>query len=285
MKIGIVSDSYKDKNFEITKLTGEILESLGVETVYPDTRTEHNVRSQQANPASWADVDLAISIGGDGTFLYTCNEIYKHRIPIIGINKGSLGFFTEIHASELESSLRRLAEGDYKIKHRMMLEVAVFDENGKDKYKDFALNDAVLYRGDISRIIPCELSINSNYIQTILSDGLIVAAPSGSTGYALSSGGPIVDPSIELMLVTPISPHSLTNRTYVINSEDVVEVSIRDNYPYEPKLSVDGREGVQISSSDKIKIRKASDNLQIAYLEQQRFFSTLPEKLNARGSN
>ena len=282
MKIGIISDKFKDPGFHIARSVSEILNGYGVETVFPDTRTEHQVE-QSSGDELWEGVDLAISIGGDGTFLYTSKEVYLHEIPLIGINRGSLGFMTEIHMSDLQESLKKLANGEYFITDRMMLDVAIYDENDALLHRGFGLNDAVLYRGDISKIIPCRLYINDTYIQTILSDGIIIAAPSGSTGYAMSAGGPIIDPELELMLVTPLSPHSLMNRSYAVNHNDHIELKINREYPYSPTLSVDGREGIKITNKQRISIKKAEKDLHIAAINKREFFAGLPDKLNARG--
>lgn len=284
MKIGIVADKFKDPNFYILEKTAKILSELGVEVVYPDQREEHRyVGTGSEFQDSWDNVDIAISIGGDGTFLYTCREIYGKDIPIIGVNRGSFGFLAEIDSEKLEASLKKLIAGDFIKKSRLMLDVKVINMDGNLIYQDYALNDAVLYRGDISRIIPCELNINARYIQTIPSDGIIVAGPSGSTGYALSCGGPIVDPELDLVLVTPISPHTLQNRTYVVKSSDLVEIAIKSDYLYQPYLSVDGRIAVKINNEQKIQVRRAEKQMEIICIEDKEFFAELPGKLKARG--
>ena len=282
MKIGIVSDKYKDPEFIVANRTAEVLRNLGVEVVNPESRYEHKITKQESEDA-WDDVDIAISVGGDGTFLHTCKEIYGRDIPLIGVNLGQLGFMTEIHLDDLEKSLEKIVRGEYFTVERMMLEVKLFNRDGELLHQDYALNDAVLYRGEISRIIPCVLKINGNYIQTFKSDGIIVAGPTGSTGYALSCGGPIVDPKLELMLVTPISPHSLQNRTYVVSPEDTIEISIAKNYPFAPYLSMDGRENIRITRDENIQIRRADKCLKILRLEEEEFFKELPKKLYARG--
>ena len=283
LKIGIVADVFKDPNFKILKETAKILEELGVEVVYPDTRAQHRVNRSSEVQDSWNACDLAISIGGDGTFLYTCSEIYGLDIPLIGVNRGSFGFLTEIDANHLSTALLKLVKGQYIIEQRMMLEVKVFDATDNVLYTSYGLNDAVLYRGDISRIIPCVLKINGSYIQTVSSDGIIIAGPSGSTGYAMSCGGPIVDPGLNLMQITPISPHSLQARTYVVSPGETIEVSIKEDYLYEPMLSVDGKEGIKINNSNRIEVKKAPKYMLLASISQDGFFKNLPEKLNARG--
>lgn len=284
MRFGIVSDRYKDPEFKIlNRLTSYLLE-LGADVVIPDTRHKGR-RDKSGLPAvSWDDVDLAISIGGDGTFLYTCHEVYPLGIPLIGINLGQMGFMTEIEYEDAEQALARLVKGDYRVKTRMMLEVEVADlKTGEVRLKAHALNDVVLYRGNISRIIPCTFSLNGNMIEVIPSDGLIVAGPTGSTGYALACGGPIVHPDLELMLLTPISPHTLHNRSYVVEPNSEIELGIEEGYPFKPMLTIDGQALLEVGSDSAVKVRKAERPIRIAYLEELNFFRRLPNKINARG--
>lgn len=283
MKFGIVSDIYKDPSFAILNKTADLLKSMQQEVVFPDTRDKHRDHKQANVTGTWEGVDLAISIGGDGTFLYTCHEIYGKGIPLIGVNLGMMGFMTEIESEDLESSLRRLAKGDFTLCKRMMLEVWVLNREGQLLLHAFALNDVVLYRGNISRIIPCTFTLNGNKIETILSDGLIVAGPTGSTGYALACGGPIIHPQLELILFTPISPHSLHNRSYIIEPASVIEIGIEEDYPFRPSLSVDGRSSVNVGPEDRVVIKRAERPMMLASLESYEFFRRLPDKINARG--
>ncbi len=283
MKFGIVSDKYKDPELAILHQTSRILQNLGQEVVFPGSR---NGKSDQVLPeddGNWEGVDLAISLGGDGTFLYACHEVYAHDIPLIGVNLGKMGFMTEIEQEDLEPSLERLVNRDYRLVNRMMLEVSVMNQEDEVLYHAFALNDVVLYRGNISRIIPCIFTLNGTKIETIPSDGLIVAGPTGSTGYALACGGPIIHPQLELMLLTPISPHTLHNRSYVIDPSNTVELGIEPDYPFYPQITVDGRSVLNISPADRVVIRRAERPMRLANLEDYEFFRRLPDKINARG--
>ena len=135
----------------------------------------------------------------------------------------------------------------------------------------------------IRRIIPGTFTLNGTKIETIPSDGLIVAGPTGSTGYALACGGPIVDPDLDLMLLTPISPHTLHNRSYVIEPNSLVEIGIEEGYPFRPVLSIDGQSQLEVGAEDRVIIRKADLPMYLANLEDLQFFKRLPDKINARG--
>lgn len=288
MRFGIVSDPYKDPENKVLRLIGSKLKSLDVETVYPGGlspagKEPAKPEKPEGGSDPWDGVDLAISVGGDGTFLRACHEVYKKQIPLIGVNLGQMGFMTEIEAEDLMTALERLADGDYRLKKRLVLDITVYDEKGNIRLKSFALNDAVLYRGHISRIIPCTFTLNGTKIETIPSDGLIVAGPTGSTGYALACGGPIIDPELDLMLLTPISPHTLHNRSYVMAPDSLIEIGIEKGYPFKPILSVDGRTETEVGTEDRVIIRKADLPMLLANLDDLNFFKRLPDKINARG--
>ncbi len=283
MRFGIVSDKYKDPDLTILERTTKILEDLGQEVVFPGSRNGKDQGDHLVPSGNWEGVDLAISLGGDGTFLYACHEVYKYDIPLIGVNLGRMGFMTEIEQEDLEASLQRLAKGDYRLITRMMLDVTVINQDDEALYHAYALNDVVLYRGNISRIIPCIFTLNGNKIETIPSDGLIVAGPTGSTGYALACGGPIISPQLDLILLTPISPHTLHNRSYVIDPSNTVELGIERDYPFQPQLTIDGRSVLNISPADRVEIKRAERPIRLANLEEYEFFRRLPDKINARG--
>lgn len=283
MKIGIVADKFKDKSFKLLNYCTAFLERLGAEVFYPDTRDKYGDISLQKPFTSWEGLDLVISIGGDGTFLYVCHKVYPLDIPVIGVNLGRMGFMTEVEEEDLDEALTKIFQKDFNVKSRMMLEVKVFNRDGELILEDYAVNDAVLFRGSIAQIIPCMVSINGDLIETIPCDGLIVAAPTGSTGYALSCGGPIIDPSLNMLLVTPISPHTLHNRSYVLGHDATIQIRILDDYRHEPLFSVDGRANISVDSSVLVQVKRAKKDLKILSTEDINFFRRVPAKLNARG--
>jgi NAD+ kinase len=284
MKIGFVADKYKDQDYRLLEKATAYLEARGVEVIYPHVEDRYgSIAPLGRSYGPWEGLDSVLSLGGDGTFLYTCHKAYSLDIPVIGVNLGKMGFMTEIEEEDLEESLDTIIEGRAVVKEKMMLDVRAYDRGGKEIYADYGLNDAVLYRGSISQIIPCRIFIDGVKIETIPSDGIIVAGPTGSTGYALSCGGPIVDPNLEMMLITPISPHTLHNRSYVIEPESVVGIEIARHYPHKPQFSVDGRANVEVDSDVRIEVRRAKRNIRTLSVQNINFFRRIPEKISARG--
>ncbi|MCK4690964.1 MAG: NAD(+)/NADH kinase, partial [Desulfuromonadales bacterium] len=171
-------------------------------------------------------VDLIIVLGGDGTLISVARQVGHHKVPILGINLGRLGFLTEVTQAELPEMLDRLIAGNYEITNRMMLDAAI-RRNGKVIGEYTVLNDVVINKGALARIIDMETYVDGRHLSTYKADGLIVATPTGSTGYNLAAGGPIIYPEINSLVISPICPHMLTNRPIVVWSKSFIEIKIR----------------------------------------------------------
>jgi NAD+ kinase len=223
------------------------------------------------------NADCLITFGGDGTLLQTTRLAAPLSIPVFGINLGHLGFLTEIDIPDISSSLEKLLAGQYNIEERMMLEARVF-RNGQSVVRVSGLNDAVITKGAFARLIILETYVNSDFVGTFPADGLIVATPTGSTAYSLSAGGPLVTPDLEVMLITPICPHTLTARPMVISANNLVRVLI-PHKPGEVMLTVDGQHGCKLQPNDEVLISKASFNAKFIKLKDVSFFDVLREKL------
>ncbi len=280
MKIGIMSNYYKDPSGSMLERVCRFLKEracvLKVERQMPDESNEDVDRR-----TDFKDIDLMISMGGDGTFLNAVHALKSKQVPIVGINLGSVGFLTEIRPSDLENGLERVLAGDYFIEERMLLMITCKDAEGKEKYQAFALNEALLSRGASQRIIPVELFFDGRYIETIRCDGLLVATPTGSTGYAMAAGGPIVHPDLELLSITPICPYSLHNRSYLLNPDTTVSLSL-DHYPAVASLSADGRTDMDFVYGDRVTISMSDQKLKRICLHEKHFFEDLPDKLRGR---
>ena len=284
MIVGLSVNPHRDEGFEVLKKTVRILDSHGIRCL----TAQAEVPSQSGLDAvlkvgSWGDCDLVISIGGDGSFLTAVQSVYEHDVPLIGINRGGLGFMNEIQVPDLETDLNQLIRGDYKEVTRMMLEVRCLDSTGRERMSVYGLNDAVLSRGGHTRIVPVRLYLDDEYIETIPADGMIVASPVGSTGYSLAAGGVIVDPELQVLQITPICPHTLHNRSYILPPDCKVSLSIDDGYPFKPLLSVDGRSDVYMDPGDRAEVRQAAKPMRLLQLHHESFFKKLPAKMNARG--
>lgn len=223
--------------------------------------------------------NMVMSFGGDGTFLQTARWIAPHEIPIIGVNLGEFGYLAEVNADGLKDCVHDLINGRYEIQDRMMLEVHAPGVSPKKTF--YALNDVVIDRGGFSRIIRLETNIDGDYLNTFNADGLIISTSTGSTGYSLSTGGPILEPCIEGMIINPISPHMLANRPLVISDKRVVEVitfSHADVY----HVSVDGQRVLKPRSGETIVVKRAPFTTKIVIFSGFNFNSLLRNKLQWR---
>lgn len=302
MRIAIYSDPYKDIDYRLSTAAACKLVELGRDVIishpvvcppgyesmitvdegFLAQRIEHLGQSQP-DPSLYEDCEMILSFGGDGTFLATAHKAYRLGIPLVGVNLGSLGFMTEIDPIDLDAALEQIDRGDYEIEERMTLDVRL-ETDGSGEEQFIALNDAVVSRGTGARILSLELYLDGRYIETIQCDGVIVSTPTGSTGYAMAAGGPIVDPTMELLQITPICPHSLHSRTYVVRTDEVVGLRLYQGYRDLPPLSIDGRNAGYLEAQRTwVNVCKGERPVKIAVLKAQDFFRELPDKLRGRG--
>lgn len=228
-----------------------------------------------------AQVDLVLVLGGDGTLLAMSKAIAEsgHDVPILAVNFGSLGFLTEITRPEIYDSLDRVLNGRATHDQRMMLR-ATATRSGQSVVTHLALNDVVFTRTAISRMIELSVSVGDQFVTTVKADGLIVATPTGSTAYNLAAGGPIVHPSMDALVLTPIAPHTLTNRPIVIPTEREVRVtSTSTNAGDEVFVTVDGQTGFPLQQGDELSIAKAERKLRLIRATSRSYFEVLRQKL------
>lgn len=219
--------------------------------------------------------DCAVTVGGDGTIIHTAYYAALSKKPIIGVNLGTLGYVAELEPSEI-NLLTKLITGEYVTRERMLLDVTVVSENGTEQ-SYLAVNDAVISRGALSCIIDLDVFVQDEKICNYRADGLLFSTPTGSTAYALSAGGPVVDPYLSLIELTPVCPHSLTART-VIFSQDTV-FSVVCNSPQTSYLTVDGQVSVPLASTDVVRISKSQHTLRMNILKDKNFYKIAGEKL------
>jgi NAD+ kinase len=224
-----------------------------------------------------ATSDLIVVLGGDGTLLSVARVLDSHSVPILAVNFGSLGFLTEITLEEMFATLESVLAGKATSQARMMIDVAVLREDGCfAEYR--ALNDAVLTKGALARIIDIDLNIDNQFVATYKADGLIVSTPTGSTAYALSAGGPIVYPTLGAMVVTPIASHTLTFRALVVPDGVTVEMSLKATQE-SVYLTVDGQVGLALKGEDRLRVRKSAIALELIESSNKNFFDILRRKL------
>jgi NAD+ kinase len=223
------------------------------------------------------ETDLVVVLGGDGTLISVARLMGDRQLPILGVNLGSLGFLTEITLDELCTSLDRCLNGDYNISERMMLRATLI-RNGEELDEKQVLNDVVINKGVLARIIDLETTVNDDYLTTFKVDGLIISTPTGSTGYSLSANGPILHPDLECLVITPICPHTLTNRPIVIASDAVITVELKcvNEAVF---LTLDGQVGVELKCGDVIRIRKSEHRTRLVNSSSKNYFEILRTKL------
>ncbi len=221
--------------------------------------------------------DAVIAIGGDGTIIHAAKHAAQAQKPILGINVGRLGFVAGLETDELEL-LELLVSGKYTVDNRMMISATVGKADGDVTYQ--ALNEAVISRGSLSRILDFQVSLNEDTICRYRADGLILSTPTGSTAYSLSAGGPVVDPSMECMILTPICPHSLLTRPVVFNANSLI--SAKADSAGEIYLTLDGAASIRIESGEQVYFSKSRLSVQLIQLHHKGFYQVVNEKLTER---
>lgn len=222
--------------------------------------------------------DMVVVLGGDGTLISTARIIGERDIPILGVNLGSLGFLTEIALDELYPALEKCLTGDFRVSERLMLR-AVVERDGRETASHLVLNDVVINKGALARIVDLKTKVNSVDLATFKADGLIISTPTGSTGYSLSAGGPIINPSMNCIVITPICPHTLTNRPIVIDDGSIVDITVSSLDDEDIYLTLDGQVGLELRSGDRINVSRANHTAKLVMSEERDYYAVLRTKL------
>jgi NAD+ kinase len=225
--------------------------------------------------------DLAFVFGGDGAILAACRKLDGRQIPLMGVHMGKFGFLAELTPKEVSQTLEKIFAGEYTISQRMLLTCELIRSNQIIK-KTSGLNDAVISRSSLSRLVSIKLYINGKEVTTYSSDGLIISTPSGSTAHSLSAGGPVVTPDMDAFIITPICPHTLSNRPLVISGDSKIEME-QVSESKGVGLTIDGQIYTDIMVNDKIRVEKAKEKLHLIDTQTRTFYDVLREKLNWRG--
>ncbi len=278
LKIGIIGKTNIEKTFELVSALSKWLVDRGVE-VYLDKPLAKRSPAGKAAAAEKipALVDIILVFGGDGTFLGVARLASKHGTPILGINLGGLGFLTEVTVDEIHPMMERILAGDYEVEDRHMLLTTI--RRGRKKIgKHEVLNDVVINKQAMARIIDLAIYIDGSHVTTYKADGLILSTPTGSTAYSLSAGGPIVHPTLPVTILTPICPHTLTNRPLVVSSSMKVEIAITTQEP-DTYLTLDGQIGIQLSTGDVVEAIQSNTIVKLIKSPYRDFFTILKTKL------
>lgn len=276
-KIGIICKTGRKEPREILQELLPLLRQKGCEAfVDADTAAALNIKGFSRSEIA-SLVEVVLVLGGDGTMLSVSRLVAQKGIPILGINLGSLGFITEVNRDEIVSAVDKMLNDGCAIEERMMLTAAIH-RNGK-KIADYTvLNDIVINKGALARIIDLETNINDRYVTTYKADGLIISTPTGSTAYSLSAGGPILYPTLDSIVVTPICSHTLTNRPIVVPGNSNIEIIIK-SLSEDVFLTLDGQVGFSLRMDDVVEISKSPFNTKLLVPIERDYFQVLRTKL------
>lgn len=281
-KVGIVANTEKEKIAEYARALKEWLEGRGVE-VFIEAEIAAKIGFPGGLP--WDDLarktELVAVLGGDGTMLRTARYLAKYDVPIVGINMGSFGYLTEVNLNEMHSALGLILSGNYLTEKRMMLDVSV--SHGKTIINaGTVLNDVVINRGNLSRIVELETTINNKYLTTYKADGMIISTPTGSTAYSLSAGGPIVYPEKDLIIINPICPHTLTNRPIIFPEDANLRVRVWSK-GRGATLTLDGQVSYRVKSGGVITVSKSKYVTRLVLSPHRSYWEILRSKLGWGG--
>ena len=276
-KFCIVTNKVKDREQALTNHIKEYLEERGKTCVIAREKKEEDPLLLKRTHLSVIpeDTDLVIVLGGDGTMLQAARSIAYMDIPMLGVNLGTMGYLTEVDASDIDLALDKVLKGEYEIEDRMMLRGEL---EGK---KDYALNDIIVTRYQDISTIGYNIYVNDQFLYSYFADGLIVSTPTGSTGYNMSAGGPIIEPLANMILITPVCPHTLNSRSIVFSPETRIVVELmkgRDGSNKQAISSFDGSGTILMNSGDRIEIKKSKKTTKILRLNRVSFLDVISKK-------
>jgi NAD+ kinase len=284
-RVGLVGNPEKRHCGPVARRAAHLIAKAG-RTVVADQTTAHMAALRCETRADAAEVakdcDLVLVLGGDGTMLRVARSAAGSRTPLFGINLGGLGFLAAISARRLEPALRAVWEGRYRLESRVLMEARGRCDGRR--IREVALNDFVISRGLVSRLISLEVSVDDRVLTRYRCDGLVLSTPTGSTAYSLSAGGAVVFPDAQVLTITPICPHTLSNRSVIVSLNSVVRVKILSSRP-ETILTADGQGLGGIVAGDTLALRRAREKVFFLHLQDNSFAETLQRKLHWSGSN
>lgn len=276
-RFAIFSNMEKDPAQMYLKRVEDIILRQGGEVA----RKIHMNKGEVIREDHLGHADILITLGGDGTFLSIARQVFPYPISVLGINIGSLGFLTEIEAREMEESIGDILQGKYSVVRRMMLEANII--GSQDNHGPiYALNDVALSRGDLSKIIRLTILFNGSLVDTFPGDGVIVSTPMGSTGYSLSAGGPVVEHTEELMILTPICPHARHAKSFITSQNTVIDIQMEEPKHITCILTADGQEKQILSGGERVVITRSKHSVSMVKMARNSFYETLRNKIFCR---
>jgi NAD+ kinase len=276
--VGISAKITSDSALELAESTARNLAAKGYRILFDEdtgSRLSSAGNTSLSRPELAASSDVLLTFGGDGTLLSIARHA-QSNVPILGVNMGTLGFLTEIRIEEFPEVLDQVLRGEYLSERRVTFDVTVDGANGQKQYR--VLNDAVINKGALARIIEMSVEVGGQFVSTFRADGLIVSTPTGSTAYNLSAGGPIIYPTMSAVVITPICPHMLSNRPIVL--PDYLHIGITMlSQAQEVYLTLDGQEGIPVEQGDRVTVRKSNLSISLVQSPRKNYFDVLRSKL------
>ena len=281
----IITNKVKDPGFHTTRFVKEYLEKRGKKCTIRENMVESGGNYKYTDAAGIPDdVDCVLVLGGDGTLLQASRDLTERDLPLLGINMGTLGYLAEVDRKGIEPALERLLAGEYQIVSRMMISGEVYHQ-GKKVMEDLALNDIVIGRYGRLRIIDFKIYVNGEYLNRYSADAMVISTPTGSTGYSLSAGGPIVSPEASMLLMTPVAPHTLNTRSIILPDDAEITVEMLPGHSRsgdDAEVTFDGDTSVRLTCTDKVVIRKAVKKTRLIKINQISFLEVLRTKMNGQ---
>ena len=282
--IALIPNAGRDKNYKYTK---ELINIIGSRANILLSKKHADVGEgvcyvEDRELSSKADI--LIALGGDGTILGVVSEALGYDVPVLGINLGHLGFLAEIEPFNMEYAVNKILTDDFEIESRAMIRADIY--RGGESIKTLhALNDILVARASFSRLLRLRTTIDAHLLDSFVADGVILSTPTGSTAYSLSAGGPIVDPSLEAMLITPVCPHSMHTRPMVVPLAKELMVELEEGYDDEGAfVSADGKQGINLAPGDVVRASKSEHTIKLVKITDTTFYDTIRQKLNERGA-
>jgi NAD+ kinase len=281
-KIGLIG-KFADTSVSSTLLAlSKILQGRGC-SVYLERETSRNMQENDLKIITRHEIgktcDLAVTVGGDGTLLDAARGLANFEVPILGINLGRLGFLVDISPDEMSERIHEILDGDFEEEQRILLNTTIEHGTNPESESD-AFNDVVVHKWEVARMIETETYINGKFLNTMRSDGLIISTPTGSTAYALSGGGPILEPDMDAMVLVPICPHTMSYRPIVIGGDSIIEVIVKENQNSHAQVTCDGQINLGVVSGDKITIKKKDKVVRLIHPRKHNHYEILRAKLH-----
>ena len=269
----IITNYSKDENYEVTRQIQDYIEKRGRTCILSERDEEGNLLADQIPK----ETDCVLTLGGDGTLIQAVRELRNKHLPLIGVNMGTLGYLTEIELPKIEESLEKLFCGAFLPERRMMLQGKL-----EGRKEDIALNDIVVARAGSIRVIHFNIYVNGQLLNSYQADGVIISTPTGSTAYNLSAGGPIVEPTAEMFVITPICSHALNTSSIVLSAEDEIVIEIgkgKGDTVEEASVTFDGADVIPVYTGDRITISRSEKTAKLLKLSEESFLETLRKKM------